>query len=71
MAAKRLLVSLDEAIYNEIVDLSKKNQESFSKIAKDLIVESLELQEDKAFSKLSEERLCNTQSWISHDDAWK
>jgi hypothetical protein len=65
MAAKRLLVSLDEAIYNEIVDLSKKNQESFSKIAKDLIVESLELQEDKAFSKLSEERLCSTQSWIS------
>lgn len=71
MAAKRLLVSLDEDVFNEIIGLAKANKQSSSKIAKDLIIASLELQEDKMFSKLAEERLVNTEKWISHEDAWK
>ncbi|MDN3030012.1 MAG: hypothetical protein QMO91_01380 [Candidatus Tisiphia sp.] len=71
MAAKRLLVSLDEKIFNEIVDIAKINNESLSKIAKDLIITSLELQEDKILAKLADERIGNTKEWISHMDSWK
>ena len=71
MTAKRLLVSLDEKVFNKIADLAKINNESSSKVAKDLIIDSLELQEDKIFAKLAEERLCNTKEWIHHIDAWK
>jgi len=71
MAAKRLLVSLDEKFYDEIVALAKVNNESYSKVARDLIITSLELQEDRAFAKLAEERLIDTKEWISHADAWK
>ena len=71
MAAKRLLVSLDEEIFNEIADLAKTNKASFSKVAKDLIVSSLALQEDKLFSKLADDRISNTKKWVSHLDAWK
>ncbi|WP_375331287.1 hypothetical protein [Candidatus Tisiphia endosymbiont of Oplodontha viridula] len=71
MAAKRLLVSLDEKIFDEIAGLAKINNESLSKVAKDLIITSLELQEDKILAKLADERIGNTEEWISHTDTWK
>ncbi|MFP3017942.1 MAG: hypothetical protein ACEY3E_03370 [Candidatus Tisiphia sp.] len=71
MAAKRLLVSLDEKIFDEIAGLAKINNESLSKVAKDLIITSLELQEDKILAKLADERIGNTREWISHTDTWK
>ncbi|WP_253308371.1 hypothetical protein [Rickettsia endosymbiont of Orchestes rusci] len=61
MAAKRLLVSLNEKI----------NNSSSSKIAKDLIMASLELEEDEVFSKLADKRLKETKHWVNHVDAWK
>jgi hypothetical protein len=71
MAAKRLLVSLDEKIFDAIAGLAKINNESLSKVAKDLIITSLELQEDKILAKLADERIGNTREWISHTDTWK
>ncbi|WP_375331415.1 hypothetical protein [Candidatus Tisiphia endosymbiont of Oplodontha viridula] len=71
MAAKRLLVSLDEKIFDEIAGLAKINNESLSKVAKGLIITSLELQEDKILAKLADERIGNTKEWISHTDTWK
>jgi hypothetical protein len=71
MAAKRLLVSLDEKIFDEIAGLAKINNESLSKVAKYLIITSLELQEDKILAKLADERIGNTREWISHTDTWK
>ncbi len=71
MAAKRLLVSLDEEIFNEIAGFAKVNNESLSKVARDLIITGLELQEDKVFAKLADERIRNTKKWVSHADAWK
>ncbi|WP_341755542.1 hypothetical protein [Candidatus Tisiphia endosymbiont of Ptychoptera albimana] len=71
MAAKRLLVSLDEKIFDEIAGLAKVNNESLSKVAKDLIITSLELQEDKILAKLADERIGNTKEWIRHTDVWK
>lgn len=71
MVAKRLLVSLEEEVFNEIATLAKINNKSSSKIAQDLIVASLELQEGKMFSKLADERIKATKNWVSHLDAWK
>ncbi len=71
MSAKRLLVSLDEDVFNEISYLAKLNKKSSSSVARKLIVTSLELEEDKIFAKLADERLSNIKKWISHDDAWK
>lgn len=71
MKTKRLLVSLDESIFEEIEYMAKANQKSLSKIAKDLIISSLELEEDAIFSKLADERLKSTTQWIRHEDAWK
>ncbi|PCJ24185.1 MAG: hypothetical protein COA94_07555 [Rickettsiales bacterium] len=31
----------------------------------------LELQEEKSFSKLADERIATTKKWVSHEDAWK
>ncbi|MFY9589177.1 hypothetical protein [Rickettsia endosymbiont of Halotydeus destructor] len=71
MAAKRLLVSLNEKTYNEIINLAKINNSSSSKIAKNLIMASLELEEDEVFSKLADKRLTETKHWVNHEDAWK
>ena len=71
MTAKRLLVSLDEEVFNAVTDLAKASDESLSKTAKNLIVSSLELQEDKVFAKLADERINNTKEWFSNQDAWK
>lgn len=71
MSSKRLLVSLDESILNEITELAKSNKTSSSKVAKQLIITSLELQEDKLFSKIADKRVVSTKKWNSHEDAWK
>ncbi|MEY4464301.1 MAG: hypothetical protein RLZZ81_1272 [Pseudomonadota bacterium] len=71
MVAKRLLVSLDEKVFNEITTLAKINKSSSSKIAKELIISSLELEEDAFFSKLADKRLEETKHWIKHEDFWK
>lgn len=71
MSAKRLLVSLEAGVYNEIVSIAKTNNESYSKVAKNLIISSLELQEDKILSELADDRINKTKEWIKHADAWK
>lgn len=49
MTAKRLLVSLDEKTFDDITNLAKINKLSSSKIAKKLIMDSLDLEEDMYF----------------------
>lgn len=71
MAAKRLLVSLEQNIFEDIETLAIKRHKSISGLAKELIVSSLELDEDLAISKLADERLKNTKNWVNHTDAWK
>ena len=71
IAAKRLLVSIEEEILNDISEIAKNNKTSLSKIAADLIKASLEIEEDKLFSKLAGSRLDQTKTWSNHEDAWK
>ena len=35
------------------------------------ITPNLELQEDKMFSELADQRIATTKKWVSHKDAWK
>ena len=53
------------------VNWSAGGNNSISGLAKELIVSSLELDEDLALSKLADERLKNTKNWVNHTDAWK
>lgn len=71
MTTKRLLVSLDEQTFNEIQQLANANNKSSSKIAYSLIKSSLEIQEDRMFSKLADQRLNDTKAWLNHQDSWK
>lgn len=71
MTAKRLLVSLDEKTFDDITNLAKINKLSSSKIAKKLIMDSLNLEEDMYFSRLADKRLEETKHWIKHEDFWK
>ncbi|HJD67855.1 MAG TPA: hypothetical protein LFV66_05390 [Rickettsia endosymbiont of Bembidion lapponicum] len=71
MTAKRLLVSLDEKTFDDITNLAKINKLSSSKIAKKLIMDSLDLEEDMYFSRLADKRLAEAKHWVKHEDAWK
>ena len=71
MSTKRLLVSLDKEVLAQIEHLAKLTHESLSKVAKDLIISSLELEEDKVLSKLADQRAETTQQWVTHLDAWQ
>ncbi|HJD65070.1 MAG TPA: hypothetical protein LFW10_02825 [Rickettsia endosymbiont of Diachasma alloeum] len=71
MTAKRLLVFLDEKTFDDITNLAKINKLSSSKIAKKLIMDSLDLEEDMYFSRLADKRLEETKHWIKHEEFWK
>lgn len=75
MASKRLLVSLEETIFNDISDIARINKQSLSMIAKNLIETALEIQEDMYFSKLADKRLREAEQekhkWISHEEVMK
>lgn len=68
---KRIQVSLDQDIYDEINNIARDSHTSSSKVASSLIKASLELQEDRIFSEAADKRCKNTSQWISHEDAWK
>ena len=71
MSTKRIQVSLEQDIYDEIADLAKHSHTSSSKVASSLIKASLELQEDRMFSEAANKRLKSTNKWVSHEEAWK
>ncbi len=71
MSLKRLLVSLNPDVLNEITELARYNKTFSSKIASQLTTTSLELQEDRLFSDIADERIQNTIKWVNPKDAWK
>jgi hypothetical protein len=71
MTTRRLLVSLDESVFNDIKRFAKITSSSLSKVAGDLINTSLDLEEDAMFTKIAEQRIKETESWVKHEDAWK
>ncbi len=67
----RLNVTLEEEYLGLIAQLADRQKQSVSATARGLILQALELQEDMYFSTLSEKRLKEAKTTISHADAWK
>ncbi len=68
---KSIRITLKPQLYKMLTLLKKNKSQSFSKIAEDLMEESLERQEDIILSQIAEERDQPSLKRISHKDAWK
>jgi predicted DNA-binding protein len=71
MKNPRLNITLEPEYIEMLTDISVKRSQSISAVAKMLILEALELQEDLYFSELAEDVERRTTKWVSHEDAWK
>lgn len=71
MKNPRLNITLEPEYIEMLTDISVKRSQSISAVAKMLILEALELQEDLYFSELAEKREQENTKWVSHEDAWK
>ena len=67
----RVNITLEESEAGILSDLAKKEGKSVSRLAKELILESLERREDIVFSKIAESRDIKNAKRISHEDVWK
>ena len=68
-AKKRINLSVDDHLYNELEKLKKlKGAPSLSAIVLELTKEALELQEDLYFAKIAEER--KSEPTLSHKKIW-
>ena len=71
----RLNITIDESQVRLLALLAKKRHQSVASLARELILESLERQEDMALSAISDERLSEVEKkkikTISHKNAWK
>lgn len=66
----RVNITLEESEVGLLSDLAKKEGKSVSRLAKELILESLERREDIVFSKIAESRDIKNTKKVLHEDAW-
>ena len=67
---KRVNITLDDATYARLEELSSKRQQSVAGVGLSLIEEALEYQEDLYFARIADERLEREEKRYSHDEAW-
>ena len=67
----RLNLTLDAPMMQMIAKLAKKGHQSRALVAKNLIAQALELQEDLYFSTLANAREKDNSPWVSHEEIWK
>ena len=70
-AKKRINITLDDEVYSALVELSEKRAKSISSVSLSLIETALELQEDRYFSRIVDERLEKKEKRVSHSKAWE
>lgn len=68
---KRINITIDDDIYTALVELSQKRSKSISSVSLSLIETALELQEDRYFSDIADERLEREERRIHHSGAWE
>ena len=71
MKNPRLNITLEPEYIGVLSTMANKSDQSVSAVAKMLILQALELQEDMYFSELAEKREGQTKKWFSEKDAWK
>lgn len=67
----RINVTFEPAIAAILARLAKDRGQSVSGLARELVLEALELQEDIALSALAEKRERGKRKTISHEAAWR
>jgi hypothetical protein len=69
---RRINMVLDDTLFEAIEELASKRGTSLSAVAKDLVTDALEMQEDIGLQLIAAEREANyePESSISHDDTW-
>jgi predicted DNA-binding protein len=67
----RLNLTLNDEIMKALAALAKKSKQTVSAVAKDLLEDALEMQEDIHFSRIANERDTDKSKWISSKDFWK
>jgi hypothetical protein len=69
----RINIVVEPSLYAAIQDLAEKKGMSLSMLTRDLIKESIEIYEDKAFLKFAEERdkTLNPKTALSHEKTWE
>ncbi len=70
-AKKRINITIDDEVYSALVELSEKRAKSISSVSLSLIETALELQEDRYFSRIVDERLERKEKRVSHSKAWE
>ena len=69
---QRIQVSLSQDAKRILPLLARKRRIPAATLASTLIDEALELEEDRYFSKLADERLSQKNiRWVSHKEVWK
>ena len=66
----RLNIVLNESIAKNLDFLAKEEGKSMSALGRELIEQALELREDFLLSQFADERVKETKTYISHEDAW-
>ncbi len=64
-------VNLSPQMGHLLSQLAEQQHKAVPVIAEQLLLEALELQEDKALSAFADARLASHTRWVSHEDAWK
>lgn len=67
----RINLTIDDDVYQVLINISNNENKPLSRISYDLIKRAIELEEDKYFSRIADDRLCKKQKKISHLKAWK
>lgn len=68
---KRINITVDKSLFIVLSKLSKREQSSLSSLSLRLIKLAMELEEDKYFSEIADDRLEKKEKRIPHDKAWK
>lgn len=73
MATKhpRINVTLDPETAKFLAFMAAKQNKSTSAVARDLIEQAIETDEDAYWIKVAEERIQSGEKYISHEEAWK
>lgn len=67
----RINITMDPDTTQILSDIANQEKKSLSAVAQELIIESLERREDRAFSKIAESRDTDKAKRVSHEKAWK
>ena len=67
----RINITIEKDIARLLTRVARKKGISVSSLAKELLLEALDLQEDMVFSAIADARLARNEKRIKHSDAWK